>query len=414
VNKTTTVTRHASLTLLLSLLGASTSMGCGADEPDTVGTPVTGSPSATETTSSSSTAMQPTTVAPPPSQTAPTPSTGGTPGPDPKPTVSPALPATPDTSTPKPGALDPSPQPSTTSPVQTPEPQGAGGTGPSDGPSDGAGGAGGSMGAGGGGSTPTPDGPAAADPSDGCGKANPQTGSSGQPLNVSNHDYYVKLPQGYDENTPYPVVIMFNPTGNPITWAEQNAGFEAVAQDAIRIYPHMQNQSSGWGGGDFPFFEPFYEKITSDYCIDKARVFAGGESSGGEFVGALGCEHADKVRSVAPGAPKPMNGFELNASSRDCTGQVTAVVIHSPKDSVLAQPVGEQMRDFYKDLNHCDDASDPVEGYTDDMSNCVQFQGCDDGFPVYWCHHNDPEYGGTYHGWPHFAAKMLWELWSSY
>ncbi|HEY0465174.1 MAG TPA: hypothetical protein VGC79_13230, partial [Polyangiaceae bacterium] len=55
----------------------------------------------------------------------------------------------------------------------------------------------------------------APDPSAGCGKASPQVGSSGSPLTVSGHQYYVKLPTNYDASKPNPVLMMFNPTGNP-------------------------------------------------------------------------------------------------------------------------------------------------------------------------------------------------------
>lgn len=251
-----------------------------------------------------------------------------------------------------------------------------------------------------------------ADKSAGCGKANPQTGSSGQPLNVSNHQYYVKLPQNYDASTPYPVIIMFNPTGNPISWAEGSAGFEQVAKDAIRVYPHMGNQNNGWNPSDANFFEPFYNKILEDYCVDKARVFAAGESSGGDIVGYLGCAHADKLRGIGPGAPKTVGGWPLNAGQANCSGQVHATIIYSDRDSVLQSPSGAPMTTYYRTLNHCSDMSDPVQGYTDKMSNCVQYRDCDEDYPVIRCLHEDPEYGGTYHGWPKFAAKMLWETWS--
>jgi len=124
--------------------------------------------------------------------------------------------------------------------------------------------------------------------SDGCGKANPQTGSSGQPLNVSGHNYYVKLPNGYNADTPYKVMIVFPPTGNPITWSEQSAGYEQSAPDAIRVYTHMSVQSNGWQPNETNFFGPLLDKITGDYCIDETRIFAGGESSGGEFAGFVG------------------------------------------------------------------------------------------------------------------------------
>ena len=258
----------------------------------------------------------------------------------------------------------------------------------------------------------------AADPSMGCGKANPATGSSSSPLKVSGHDYYVKLPTGYDASKPYPVMMMFNPTGNPISWAEQNAGFEMTGPKEawIRVYPTMAVNQNGWGANDVAFFQPFYDQVLSSYCVDKARVFAGGESSGGDFVSILGCEYGDKVRAVAPCATKPVNGYDLNLSKRQCKGQVTAVVIHGKNDNQVGPENGPKTRDFYVGLNKCsmDPMPMPVQGYTDAKSNCVMYQGCAADHPVYWCQHTDPNYSNTNHGWPGFANKFLWELLSKY
>lgn len=244
----------------------------------------------------------------------------------------------------------------------------------------------------------------------------PQTGSSGSPLNVANHQYYVKLPTNYDANTPYPVMFMFHPTNNPLNWAEQNAGFESIeSKDTwIRVYPGAGNNASGWGASDVSFFEPLYDTITANFCVDRERVFASGESSGGDFSSILGCEFAHLIRATAPCATKPVNGYPLNADSRECTGQVAAVVIHGAMDNVVGPENGPATRDFYTALNNCSSSSQPVEGYTDNLSNCVLFDGCDDGYPVYWCQHQDPEYGNTNHGWPRFAARMLYETFSAY
>ncbi len=253
-------------------------------------------------------------------------------------------------------------------------------------------------------------------PSAGCGKANPQVGSSGSPLTVSGHQYYVKLPTGYDASKPYPTMIMFNPTGNPISWAEQNAGFEASGPKEawIRVYPHPANSGNGWGAGDVSFFQPFYEQITGAYCMDKSRVFASGESSGGDFSSILGCEHADKLRAVAPCATKNVGQYPLNAGSRKCTGQVASVVIHGKNDNVVGPENGPKTRDFYAALNHCGTMTMPVTGYTDTLSNCVEYQGCDANYPVFWCQHTDPNYSNTNHGWPAFAPKFLFALFSKY
>ncbi|WP_437945748.1 hypothetical protein WME98_33255 [Sorangium sp. So ce296] len=286
--------------------------------------------------------------------------------------------------------------------------------------SGGAGGEGGTGGSGGspgeGGSGGSTDGKVPPRPSAGCNKANPQTGSAQSPLTVSGHQYYVKLPTGYDASKPYPAMIMFNPTNNPINWAEQNAGFEATGPKEawIRVYPHPANSNSGWGANDVSFFEPFYEQITNNFCIDEARVFAAGESSGGDFSSILGCEHADKLRAVGPCATKNVRDYPLDAGTRRCTGQVTSVVIHGANDSVVGTENGPKTRDFYTKLNHCEASTVPVEGYTDERSNCVMYQGCDEDYPVYWCQHKDPNYSGTNHGWPAFAPKFLWSLFSTY
>src|SRR5690606_17899825 len=144
---------------------------------------------------------------------------------------------------------------------------------------------------------------------------------------------------------------------NPLNWAEQNAGFErnGAKDGAIRVYPGAGNNSAGWGAGDVSFFEPLYDQIIENFCVDQARMFAAGESSGGDFVSILGCEHADKLRAVAPCATKDVPAYPLNAATRNCTGQVTAVVIHGKMDNVVGTVNGPLTRDFYVDLNHCGD-----------------------------------------------------------
>lgn len=280
----------------------------------------------------------------------------------------------------------------------------------------GAGTGGSSAGNGAGGGSAGGGGKPAPDPSGGCGKASPMTGSSGSPLNVSSHQYYVKLPTGYMASKPYPLLFVFNPTGNPLSWAETSAGFESNgAKDAaIRVYPGPSSMASGWGAGDVSFFVPLYNQVIGNFCVDKARVFATGESSGGDFSSILGCEHANLLRATAPCATKNVNNYPLDATKRKCTGQVAAVVIHGKNDNVVGPENGPKTRDFYRTLNHCADTSTPVTGYTDTKSNCVQFDGCDANYPVYWCQHTDPNYSGTNHGWPVFAPKMLWGLFSSY
>jgi polyhydroxybutyrate depolymerase len=288
-----------------------------------------------------------------------------------------------------------------------------GGAGGSGGSAGGAGGSAAGSAAGGGGGMSSVDPPK---PSAGCNKDPGAVGSAGSPLTVSGHKYYVKLPTAYDSKKPYPVLFVFHPTNNPIDWAEKSAGFEqnGAKDAAIRVYPAAANNSSGWVASDVSFFAPLFEKVTGDYCVDQARAFATGESSGGDFSSILGCEHADKLRAVAPCATKNVPQYPLNAETRKCTGQVAAIVIHGKNDNVVGPENGPKTRDFYAALNNCGTMTTPVMGYTDSQSNCVAFQGCDAKYPVYWCQHSDPNYSNTNHGWPKFANNMIWQTVSKY
>ncbi len=398
--------------VLVAALGTS---ACGdSEDPDSGTTPITNG-------TSSSTTPGPSGTTPMPVEPTMTETPAVTPSPAPTP-VQPTVPTTAPTPVETP---EPEPEPDVPPALPTPDMTETDMT-PPETPMDGEGGAGGEGGEtdvgmdmdgmGGMGMTETPEpepvGGGDPVPSAGCGQANPQTGSRNGPISVSNHNYYVKLPNGYDPNTPYKVMIVFPPTNNPITWSEDSAGYEQAAPDAIRVYTHMSNEGSGWQPNETSFFQGLYDAITSNFCVDENAIFAGGESSGGEFAGFIGCEYGDIVRGVVPTAPKVTN-WQINLGSHECKGNPTAIVIWSERDSVLSQPAGSQFRDFYRDMNMCDQTSSPVEGWTDDMSNCQMFEGCLDGSNTYYCMHNDPEYGNTYHGWPHFAAEMTWQVFSA-
>jgi polyhydroxybutyrate depolymerase len=265
---------------------------------------------------------------------------------------------------------------------------------------------------GGAGSAPKPP----ATPSTGCGEAAPELGSSTSPLSVSNHKYYVKLPTSYDVNTPSPLLFVFNGTGDPISWGELNAGFEG--RNIIRVYPNPMS-TSGWGAGDVPFFLPLYEQLTSQFCVDKSRVFAAGSDSGGTFASILGCEHASLLRGVAfsgarePRAGTPDAAYPVDVTMRTCTAQVAAIAIHSPMDRIVSPEQGQKIRDFYRTLNHCGADTIQLQG-SSSVSKCFQYQACDAGFPVYWCEHSDSTYADTYHGWPSFAGTLTWKIFSAY
>jgi polyhydroxybutyrate depolymerase len=293
-------------------------------------------------------------------------------------------------------------------------PAGATGTAGGAGHADAGAGGTASGGVGGGAGAGVPKAPAM--PSSGCGAPTPATGSATSPLMISNHKYYVPLPATYDASKPYPLLFVFHGNGDPINWGQIYSGLETRAYNAIRVYPY--SSTSGWRATDVPFFMPLYDELTAHFCVDKARVFAAGSDSGGNFASILGCEYASVVRGVAlsgtiePRAGTPDFVYPWDVTMRTCTGQATAIVIHGVQD-VWGPEHGPKMRDFYRALNHCGTETTLVQTYPHD-TKCLQVQGCDAPFPVYWCQHADPTYADSNHGWPSFASSLTWTIFSAY
>ncbi len=107
--------------------------------------------------------------------------------------------------------------------------------------------------------------------------------------------------------------------------------------------PSSGQPQLGLGANDVAFFQPLYDQITANLCIDKARVFAAGESSGGDFSSILGCEHADKLRAVARAPRRTYPSTRSTPSTRKCTGQVTAC--RHPRKARLGGRDGQRPED---------------------------------------------------------------------
>ena len=260
---------------------------------------------------------------------------------------------------------------------------------------------------------PPPPEPGEPDPSAGCGSAPGQTGN--QPIGNGN-SYLVQLPQNYDRNKAYPVYFDFHNTGSDgPRYSMRGDGFSRDAKNnAIFVFPTARNPSGGWGGSDFQMFEPLYNRITSQFCVNKSAVFATGYSSGGDYSGMIACEHGDKVTGIAPVNPKPVAGYQVtNPSTRSCSGNVRAIIIYGNNDTVLNAYMGASGRDmteFYRVKNGCSTTTANMLGYP----QCKTYQGCMAGAEVSYCPHNwgyggDGVSNGAGHGYPNWTTPMFWD-----
>ncbi len=256
-------------------------------------------------------------------------------------------------------------------------------------------------------STPTPD-AASGDP---CGATGAATGAIDGTITIRGEErsYILAVPSGYDSSNHYPLVFAFHGLGSNAAQARLYFGVEEASDGAaIVVYPnglpgYGTGTQTGWNlfpsGEDFELFDALLARISANYCIDDARVFATGHSYGGYFSNCLGCSRGAALRAIAPVAG--------GGPYVPCDGGLAAWIAHGTLDSTVAISEGEASRDHWRDANGCDDTTSPTT-----PSPCVAYDGCDTGLPVIWCEHDETTLGG--HGWPSFAPQGIWNFFDSF
>ena len=235
--------------------------------------------------------------------------------------------------------------------------------------------------------------------STGCGQAPPATPPSSVDVGGQPRTFIVDVPAGYDPNVATPVIFGFHGAGTDGEMYRSafygnllstfGAGYIVVHPDALP----GDSGTTAWsfqGGADVEFFDAMLALLRSTYCVDESRVFASGHSSGGFFTNVLGCQRGDVLRGIGPIS----GGGPMTFGGTPCAGQVAAWIAHGINDSTVDLSSGEGSRDHWAEANHCDttQTTTPAASYP-----CVEYVGCDAGFPVRWCaydgDHNPPDFG---------------------
>jgi poly(3-hydroxybutyrate) depolymerase len=251
-------------------------------------------------------------------------------------------------------------------------------------------------------------------PSAGCGSGNAEQGPGSLTIRGAQADYLITLPPNYDPNLPTPLIFGFHGRGRThVQFQTVDAGQIQTELGARAVMVYMKSQGgNGWNNAaevppSVEFFESLYPQVMSSYCVDTARVFVIGHSSGAMFSQILACRFGGRFRGVAAIAGRQE---ETNCAP----GRVPALLIHGTTDTVVPFADGLEARDFYLARNGCD--ANTAAG---DVSPCVTHQGCDAGLPVQWCQHTEPTYTDantgqtTNHGWPSFASRAINEFFFS-
>ena len=223
-------------------------------------------------------------------------------------------------------------------------------------------------------------------PSKGCGNNEPtlEFGDviNSVTVNDKQRDFYVRLPEGYDNAHAYKLIFTFHALGGTaeqviagegeyLAWyglperdvAENGGNATAIyiAAQGLKNPDEFNGELTGWAnldGEDLAFVDAILDRVEGDLCVDQEHRYSTGFSYGGAMSYALACDRSALMRAVAVLSGGPMSGCVEGAEPVAFYGQ------HGVSDFVLPMDLGRELRDRFIKNNGCtaQDAPEPEAG----------------------------------------------------
>ncbi|NJL78823.1 MAG: hypothetical protein HC836_11115 [Richelia sp. RM2_1_2] len=164
--------------------------------------------------------------------------------------------------------------------------------------------------------------------------------------------YLVHVPNSYDGNKPYPVVLAFHGGGSDAKQLVFYSGLNKTAdtENFIAVYPNGTGETIqgygvfNWNGGsrqpggtdpnltkvdDVEFTKALLNDLATVVKIDEKRIYATGLSAGGIMTYRLASELSDRIAAIAPIAS--VMGTERSNPQRP----VSVIHFHGTKDEAV-------------------------------------------------------------------------------
>ena len=182
----------------------------------------------------------------------------------------------------------------------------------------------------------------------------------------SSREYLLFVPDSYDENTSYPLVLSFHGFGGcAYNFVEEVGGKEGLnsvanAENFIVAYPQAivsTKVAPSWdpaniGGADdiiesdMFFVEQLIVGIKEGYNIDLTKVYATGYSNGGMMSYGLACHLGNKIAAIGI-----MSGIMLPDNECNADETTSIVAFHSLTDGVLPFEGNEDFQSVSKTID---------------------------------------------------------------
>lgn len=117
--------------------------------------------------------------------------------------------------------------------------------------------------------------------------------------------FKVHIPEGYEPDTPWPLVLSYHGSGSNFDQQAILSRFSVKADEEgfIAVYP----QGSGWEAvwripelSEINFTRSLIEHLERHLSIDPSRIYATGFSNGGGMADRLACDLSDRIAAVGP------------------------------------------------------------------------------------------------------------------
>jgi S1-C subfamily serine protease/predicted esterase len=146
-----------------------------------------------------------------------------------------------------------------------------------------------------------------------------ETGLLKRTTPARDHEYWVYVPDDYDPNIAYALVIWLHPPGKGKDRETESviAAWEDFCSDnhIILACPRAESEA-GWLGSEADFVLQVIRDLTNEYTIDRQRVVAHGIGVGGQMAFYLGLNARDVIRGVATTGAALSNQPKDNVASQ--------------------------------------------------------------------------------------------------
>jgi S1-C subfamily serine protease len=132
-------------------------------------------------------------------------------------------------------------------------------------------------------------------------KKKPETGLFKRNNAAHDHEYWVYVPEDYDPNISYALVLWLHPSGKgkdaDIKAAKEDWEFDCTDHHMIFVAPKAENET--WLPSEADVVQQIVREVMGQYTVDRQRVVAHGMGVGGQMAFYVAFHARDLIRGVA-------------------------------------------------------------------------------------------------------------------